>query len=81
LTADIPGDGVAVLLRYGAVVVFGAATAAIDNFVASLMPLVTGNIVLREKTIERLQMVADSLAKSVVPSHHETQIAGIFGGI
>jgi required for meiotic nuclear division protein 1 len=107
LTADIPGDGMAVLLRYGAVVLFGAATAAIDSFVASLLPLVTaalavperddarllvppeaeqpidlaGNIVLREKTIERLQMVADSLSKSVVLSHHETRIAEIFGGI
>ena len=32
LTVDIPGGGVAVLFRYGAVVLFGAATAALDNF-------------------------------------------------
>jgi uncharacterized Rmd1/YagE family protein len=107
LTVDIPGDGVAVLFRYGAVVLFGAATAAIDNFVASLMPLVTaplavperddarllvrpeseqpvdlaGNIVLREKTTERLQVVADILAKSLVLSHYEMRIADIFDGI
>src|SRR6516162_2018061 len=31
LPLDIPGDAVAVLFRYGAVVLFGAATAAIDN--------------------------------------------------
>ena len=107
LTVDIPGGGVAVLFRYGAVVLFGAATAAMDNFVASLMPLVTaplalperddarllvrpeaelpvdlaGNIVLRDKTNERLQVVADILAKSLVLSHYETRIAEIFDGI
>jgi required for meiotic nuclear division protein 1 len=107
LTLHIPGDGAGVLFRYGAVVLFGPATAAMDNFVASLMPLVTaplavperddarflvrpeaeqpvdlaGNIVLREKTTERLQVVADILAKSLVLSHYETRIAEIFDGI
>ena len=107
LTIDIPGGGVAVLFRYGAVVLFGAATAALDNFVARLRPLVTaalpvperddarllirpeadqvvdlaGDILLREKTTERLQVVADILAKSLVLSHYETRIAGIFDGI
>jgi required for meiotic nuclear division protein 1 len=107
LTVEIPGGGVAVLFRYGAVVLFGAATAAMDNFVASLTPLVTaafrvperddarllvqpeadqpidlaGNIILREKTTERLQVVADILAKSLVLSHYETRIAEIFDGI
>ncbi len=41
LTVEIPGGGVAVLFRYGAVVLFGSATAALDNFIASLGPLVT----------------------------------------
>lgn len=107
LTIDLPDGGVAVLFRYGAVVLFGAGTAAIDSFVASLMPLVTaavpfperddtrllirpeadqsvdlaGNIVIREKTTERLQLVADILAKSLVLSYYETRIAGIFDGI
>jgi uncharacterized Rmd1/YagE family protein len=107
LTVDIPDGGVAVLFRYGAVVLFGAETAAMDNFVASLLPLVTaafpvperddarllvrpeseqpvdlaGNIILREKTTELLQMVADILAKSLVLSHYETRIAEIFDGI
>ena len=107
LTVDIPGGGVAVLFRYGAVVLFGAETAAIDNFLASLTTLITaafpvperddarllvrpevdqpidlaGNIVLREKTTERLQLVADILAKSLVLSHYETRIAEIFDGI
>jgi uncharacterized Rmd1/YagE family protein len=107
LTVDIPGGGVAVLFRYGAVVLFGAATAALDDFIASLRPLVTaalpvserddarllirpeadqvldlaGNIFLHEKTIERLQIVADVLAKGLVLSHYETRIADIFDGI
>jgi len=107
LTVDIPGGGVAVLFRYGAVVLFGTATAALDDFVASLRPLVTaalpvaerddarvviraeadqvvdlaGNIFLTEKTTERLQVVADILAKGLVLSHYETRIAGIFDGI
>jgi required for meiotic nuclear division protein 1 len=107
LTVDIPGGGVAVMFRYGAVVLFGAASAALDNFVASLMPLVTaslpvperddvrllvrpeaeqpvdpaGNIFLQEKTTERLQVVADILAKGLVLSHYETRIADIFDGI
>ena len=107
LTIDIPGGGVAVLFRYGAVVVFGAASQALNNFVASLTPLVTapllvperddaqllirpeaeqpvdlaGNILLREKTTDRLQVVADVLAKGLVLSHYETRIADIFDGI
>src|SRR6516162_6554414 len=40
-----------------------------------------GNIILRDKTIERLQVVADILAKGLVLSHYETRIAGIFDGI
>jgi uncharacterized Rmd1/YagE family protein len=107
LTVDVPGGGIAVLFRYGAVVLFGAPSAALDNFVASLTPLVTaplpvperddarllirpeaeqpvdlaGNIFLREKTTDRLQVVADILAKGLVLSHYETRIADIFDGI
>lgn len=107
LAVDIPEGGVAVVFRYGAVVLFGAATPAMDNFIASLAPLVTGtlpvpeqddarllvpsdadqhidlagNILLHEKTIERLQLVADILAKSLVPSHYETRIAENFDRI
>jgi uncharacterized Rmd1/YagE family protein len=107
LTVDIPGGGVAVLFRYGAVVTFGGPSGALDDLVASLTPLVTaplpvperddarllvrpeadlqidlaGNILLREKTTERLQVIADILAKSLVLSHYETRIADIFDGI
>jgi required for meiotic nuclear division protein 1 len=40
-----------------------------------------GNIVLREQTIDRLQLVADVLAKSLVLAHYETGIAAIFDRI
>ena len=108
LTVEIPGGGgVAVVFRYGAVVLFGPPNAALDDFVAGLRPLVTaafpvperddarllirpdaeqhvdlaGNIFLREKTTESLQVVADVLAKGLVLSHYETRIADIFDGI
>ena len=107
LTVEIPGGGVAVLFRYGAIVLFGVATTATDNFVASLRTSIigaltapeqdearlllrpesdqpvdsAGNIVLREKTTEGLQLVADILAKSLVLSHYETRIADLFDRI
>jgi uncharacterized Rmd1/YagE family protein len=40
-----------------------------------------GNIVVRERTTEGLQLVADILAKSLVLSHYEARIADIFDGI
>lgn len=41
----------------------------------------SGTIFLREASTVRLQLVADILAKSLVLSHYETQIAGIFDRI
>jgi len=107
LTVAIPDGGIAVLFRYGAIVLFGAETVAIDNFVASLSASIagtfpvperdearllvrpeseqpvdaSGNIVVRERTTEGLQLVADILAKSLVLSHYEARIADIFDGI
>ena len=40
-----------------------------------------GSIVLRDRTIERLQLVADVLAKNLVLSHYETRLAAIFDRI
>jgi hypothetical protein len=40
-----------------------------------------GNIVLPDQTIERLQLVADVLAKNLMLSHYETRIASIFDRI
>jgi uncharacterized Rmd1/YagE family protein len=107
LTLDIPDGGVAVLFRYGAVVLFGPPTAAMDEFVVTLMPSIagafpvpereearlliraesdqhvdaSGNIILRDKSTERLQLVADILAKSLMLSHYETRIADLFDRI
>jgi len=40
-----------------------------------------GNIVLRERTIERVQLVADVLAKSLMLAHYEIRIAAAFDRI
>jgi required for meiotic nuclear division protein 1 len=107
LTLDIRDGGIAVLFRYGAVVLFGPPTAAMDEFVAALTPSITGafplperdearlvirpdsdqhvdassNIVLHDKSTERLQLVADILAKSLALSHYEMRIAELFDRI
>jgi uncharacterized Rmd1/YagE family protein len=41
----------------------------------------SGNIILRERTIERFQLVADVLAKNLILAHYETRIAAIFDRI
>ena len=107
LTLNLPGGGIAVLFRYGAVVLFGAKSAAMDEFVKGLAPSVvgafptpeqdearllvqpdsdqhvdaSGNIILRDRSTERLQLVADILAKSLVLSHYETRINDLFDRI
>jgi uncharacterized Rmd1/YagE family protein len=40
-----------------------------------------GNIILRDRTTERLQLVADVLAKNLVLSHYEARVAEIFDRI
>jgi uncharacterized Rmd1/YagE family protein len=40
-----------------------------------------GRIFLHEFSIERLQIVADILAKSIVLSHYETSLASVFDQI
>jgi required for meiotic nuclear division protein 1 len=107
LTLNLAGGGVAVLFRYGAVVLFGPESPALDDFVKGLASSVvgafavpeqdearlvvrpdseqfvdpSGNIILRDRSIERLQLVADILAKSLVLSHYEARIAGLFDRI
>src|ERR1700687_583339 len=54
LAVAIPGGGVGVLFRYGAVLLLGAATAAMDEFVVSLMPLVTAALPVPERDDARL---------------------------
>lgn len=107
LAVPIEGGGIAVVFRYGAVVLFDGHKTAAQQFLATLDPLVTekfavaereelqllirpdtdqlvdpaGNIVLRDRTVERLQLVADVLAKNLVLSHYETRVAAIFDSI
>jgi len=107
LAVPLPEGGVAVLFRYGVVVLFGAARHDADRFVAAVVGNITeplavperedaqiliqpgseqhvdtaGNILLRERTIERLQLVADVLAKNLVLAHYETGIAALFDHI
>lgn len=98
--------GCAVLLAYGAVVLFGLEAAEEAAFLTQLSPIVSdsfadpeteaavlqlnltrtervkdGAILLHEFSIERLQIVADILAKSVVLSHYETSLASVFDQI
>jgi uncharacterized Rmd1/YagE family protein len=106
-TVELSSGGVAVVFRYGAVVLFGPRSSAMDKFVATLRSSAqgafaapeedaarilvrpetsqhvdaAGNILLRDTAIERLQLVADILAKNVVLSHYETRIAEIFDRI
>lgn len=102
------GDGgIAVLFRYGVVVLFNVPAAAEAAFLKEIAPFVTdplsvaetdearlrinpsaeeavdlaGTIFLKDGAAPRFQLVADALAKSLVLSHYETQIAGIFDRI
>ena len=101
LTVCVDGGGVAVLFRYGAVVLINvpreAETALLDRLSAivtepfepresdelrvDVRPDVdeqidlTGMMMMKEITLERLQLIADALAKSVVLAHYETRVA------
>ncbi|HYX13124.1 MAG TPA: RMD1 family protein [Nostoc sp.] len=98
--------GCAVLLNYGAVVLFNLESVEKVAFLTKLSSQVSGSfanpeteeveihlnlaeservkegkISLHEFSVERLQIVADILAKSVVLSHYETSLAGVFDQI
>ncbi len=98
--------GCAVLLGYGAVVLFNLDLVEKAAFLTKLSPIVSdsfaapeieevevqinvtqservkeGRIFLHEFSVERLQIVADILAKSVVLSHYETSLATVFDQI
>jgi len=104
---SIEGGGIAIVFRYGAVVLFESPDEAAQRLLAKLDPMLTekfaiperenlqlliradgdqlvdaaGNIILRDRTIERLQLVADVLAKNLVLSHYEARVAEIFDRI
>jgi uncharacterized Rmd1/YagE family protein len=101
------GDqGLAILFRYGAAVLFGLGVSERKDFLSHLAPLVRGAfafpetenadlhlmiggaerikdgyILLRDFSLERLQIVADILAKTAVLAHYETRLATVFDQI
>lgn len=101
LTISVREGGVAVLFRYGVIILMNvsptAETALLDRLSAMVSdPFepresdevrievrgdaddqigVNGTIVLKELSLERLQLIADVLAKSLILSHYETRIA------
>ncbi len=109
--ADYPvvmraGAGVAVLFRYGAVVLFGVGEEDRAALLRDLEPRVAGAFAepereaadvrirpddregvteeflsLQAADVERLQVVAEILAKSVVLAEYEDEIAGVFNRI
>jgi len=106
LALAVDGGGVAVLFRYGAVVLFGVDADAEAAFLERLAPLVRnpypsrvmeeidvqldsrkpgeikGSVVyVLEATMERLQVIADILAKSAVLTLYESRIAAGFDQI
>lgn len=106
LTVSTGDRGIAVLFRYGAVVIFNLAGVEEAAFLGSLRPLVgepvqpetenaevrvvdpdkeeraaAGIISLREFSIERLQLVAEVLARSAVLAHYERSIGKVFDHI
>src|ERR1700738_5366419 len=60
LAVAIPGGGVGVLFRYGAVVLFGPATATVDDFIVSLMPKVSAPLAIPERDDARLLIRPDA---------------------
>lgn len=96
-------EGVAVLLRYGVVVLFGLGEDEERAFLAEVLPLVRNPfpapeteatrilfdrnhpegpygdaVVVAAPHVERVQVVADVLAKSVVLAHYEAQTERVF---
>ncbi len=103
MTINVEGGGVAVLLRYGAVVLFAVPDEARRTFLSGIQPFVTsaymqteteevvirinagevegvsnGTVSLRTADVERLQLVADVLSKSVILSLYESKVAESF---
>ncbi len=107
LTVQAGERGVAVLFRYGAVVLFELSSIEEASFLNLLQPFASqrfpepeseeveivirpkeqqridgaGVIHLQAPSVERLQVVADMLAKTVVLAHYESRIAEVFDRI
>jgi len=107
LIARVDEGGIAVLFRYGALVLFNVPAPAEKALLQRLAPLVSdafdspdvdeaqvwvqpeaqdqvdinGRLSLKTVTVERLQLLADVIAKSLLLSHYEMQIAATFDRI
>jgi len=106
LAVQLPDDGLAVLFRYGVVVLCGASAAAerwLRERIAPLMDhpypsteaeqlavridadrpegLLEGTLQLQSVSLERIQLIAEALSKSVLLGHYETRLAGDFDRI
>ena len=101
LTIGVREGGIAVLFRYGVIVLMNVRSDAEGALLDRLAPLVSepfepresdearidlradvddqidvsGMILLKELSLERLQLVADVLAKSLILGHYETRMA------
>lgn len=101
LTIAVGEGGLAVLFRYGVVVLMNVSERAEKALVERLSPLVidpfepresdesrieirsdaddqldvNGTVLLREASLERLQLIADVLAKSLILAHYESRVA------
>jgi required for meiotic nuclear division protein 1 len=103
LSVSVRGGGVAVLFRYGAVVLFDVSASEQAAFLEQIRPLVNqpfpdletedvdiriepetregvevNTVVLQAATIERLQILADVLSKSIVLAKYESKVARDF---
>lgn len=106
LAVRAPGGGVAVLFRYGAVVLIGAASDAEAALGGRLAPLTEnryaaveaeelelridparaeglqeGALALQAASLERLQLIAEVLSKSLLLAHYEARMASDFDRI
>ena len=106
LSVSVRGGGVAVMFRYGAVVLFDVSASDQKAFLEQIRPLViqpfpdleteevdiriepegregmdVNTLVLQEGSIERLQILADVLSKSIVLAKYESKVARDFDRI
>lgn len=98
---EVGPNGLAILVRFGVVVLFNVEEGAQERFLADVTDLVQGRtsrpelertwvrlgdadsvesdaIVLRECSLEKLQVIAEILAKSVVLARYEADVAEAF---
>jgi len=106
LTVQLADDGLAVLFRYGVVVLFGATAQSEQTLRERLVALMEhpyaaaeieelgvrieagrpeglheGALLMQAVSLERIQLIAEALSKSVVLGHYETRLAGDFDRI